>query len=87
MKVLYLPIIQQNDFETFLKIMNNDIAPTYEEWLQRHSDRITHYRETRRIIEVQINPKEFASFVNSRISGTKGKLLLDFAEVVGKQNA
>ena len=60
---IYLPVIRESDYEAFRSIMHNELPPAYNAWLQRHADRIAHYEKSHRIVEIEINPDDFAAFL------------------------
>ena len=81
---IYLPYISAADFEAFRVLMKDEIAPTFQEWLNRRSERIALYYSTPGIIEVYVNPKDFSAFCSANSRGRDGRALLDFAEMTGK---
>lgn len=80
----YLPCVSPADFEAFRVLLKDEIAPTYEIWLQRHCERILYWGVTSHVIEVDVNPRDFAEFCCARSRGHNGKALLDFAVLIGK---
>jgi hypothetical protein len=84
---LYFPVIEQDDYEAFRSIMHSELPVTYREWLQRHADRVGHYRtEGRTIIEVKVKPNDFAAYLHARSHGANMRSLFDFTELFGKPN-
>jgi len=82
---LYLPRIAAQDFEAFRKIMKDEIAATFQEWLERRRERIAYY-ERDILIEVNVRPDEFVRFCHAESLAYNGRSLLDFAEFIGKAN-
>ena len=86
MDCLYFPVIDQGDYNSFRSIMHDELPATYDEWLQRHADRVAYYRETRKIIEVKVKANDFAAYLRTRSHGANMNSLYAFTELVGKRN-
>jgi hypothetical protein len=57
-----LPRISSTDFEAFRRVMKDEIGTAYEKWLQMNGKRLSYWRERSMVIEVDVNPNEFAAF-------------------------
>ena len=55
MDVIYLPRISAADFEAFRVLLKDEIAATYEIWLECRRQRFNHYG-TGNIIEIDVTP-------------------------------
>jgi hypothetical protein len=80
----FLPRISAADFEAFSRLLENDIAPTFEKWSESHQERVSFWSERAKVIEVDVNPDEFAAFCHRASRGYDAKALLDFAALRGK---
>ena len=59
----YLPAIAAADYEAFREIMKDNICPSFQQWLQGHTNRIEHYRgQDGGFVEVYIKPDEFETY-------------------------
>jgi hypothetical protein len=84
MDEMFLPLISENDYEAFRCVMHAQIPTTFDEWHQYHTARLTEYGKMYRIIQINVNPDEFANFISSRGMPANGRSLLVFAEYVWK---
>ncbi|HUN27967.1 MAG TPA: hypothetical protein VMU67_16820 [Steroidobacteraceae bacterium] len=83
---MYLPKFAPEDFESFRSIMKNEIAPTFQEWLERRREQIAHYSSDWAIVEVKVNAHEFAAFCHSKSTAANAGALIDFATNLAKAN-
>ena len=65
MDCLYFPVIDEDDFDSFRRIMHDELPSTYKEWLQRHTDRVAHYRKTHRIVDVKVKASDFTAYLHA----------------------
>ena|ERR1035437_7865374 len=86
MEYVYFPIIEENDFGAFRGVMHGELPATYKEWLQRHADRVAHYRKTHKIIEVKAKASDFAAYLHAGGHSADLNRLYIFAESIGKRN-
>lgn len=86
MEPLYFPVIIDDDYEAFRRIMHDELAPTYNEWRKRHADRVKYWSaENKTIIEVQVKPDDFAAYLGAGGYGADMNRLYVFAELLGKR--
>lgn len=57
-----LPLISQSDYEAVLRLLSPHVTYTYDEWLDLRAKWIARHAEDG-IIEVGVNPDEFARFL------------------------
>jgi hypothetical protein len=82
--VIYMPRIASADFESFRHILKKEIATTFEEWTEGYRERVAHWSETSRIIEIDINPDDFIAFCRGKSRGYNARSLYDFAAEIGE---
>jgi hypothetical protein len=74
-----LPIIRRHDYDTFRSLDGFDLPDTYDEWFNLHTNE---KRERNQagfdVVEVEVNPSEFARFCRARGGRAQGQRLLDF---------
>jgi hypothetical protein len=80
---IYLPRIGAADFEAFRKLLKDEIAANFHEWLERRRQQIEFYG-TPATIEVDVSPREFAWFCHESSRAYNMGSLLEFAESVAK---
>jgi hypothetical protein len=82
-----LPIISQNDYDAFRRIPTRDLPDTYNEWLKMLAERkLEHARLGYRIIEVKVNPHEFARYLTTAGQPGNLKTLADFTLEIASGN-
>ena len=84
MDTIFLPLIAQDDFESFLRLKISGFPADYATVRQRHLNRLAHYGSTYRVVEVHVDPDEFSRFVSDRAKANDIGSLLAFAEAKGK---
>ena len=84
MDEIFLPVIAEADFEAFRALLKDEIASTYDGWLKSHKERVQHWREKGRVIEVKANPDEFRRFCLSKTIPNDSNSLLKFIAAIGK---
>ena len=59
-----LAVIDQNDYESFRRILGGNLPDTYDEWFKFHSQEIAdHLRLMHSFREIQVYPDEFADYL------------------------
>jgi hypothetical protein len=78
--VIFLPLIDPNDYDAFQRILNHALPDTYDEWGEVHvrqaADILGEGNEYR---EVQVYPVEFARYCTTRRTSPSIRLLYEFA--------
>ena len=84
MDAMFLPVIEEKDFEAFSRLEIRDFPPSYAEAKQRHINRLAYHGATHRIVEVHVDPDQFSRFVDARRKTYNLGALLDFAAAKGR---
>ena len=78
--MIFLPLINPDDYDAFQRILNNALPYTYDEWGDLHvkeaADILGEGNEYR---EVQVYPVEFARYCTTRRTSPSLRLLYEFA--------
>ena len=82
MRCLDFPVIDESDYESFWRIMRRDLPAAYDEWFQRHTNRLAEYSPTHKIVEVKVKSDDFIRYITTRGHGADLNRLYDFAEFV-----
>ena len=78
--MIFLPLINPDDYDAFQRILNNALPYTYDEWGDLHvKEAADILGEGREYCEVQVDPVEFARFCTTRRTSPNLKLLYEFA--------
>ena len=80
------PLIDEADYAAFRAIMHNELPITYNEWLDRHKNRVAYYRDTHNIVEVKVKPDQFSAYLNAGSHGANMNSLYSFTDILGKYN-
>ena len=85
---IYLPVIGSNDFDAFRKLLGRDFKPkTHDEWLVQRAQWLGCYeRKGNVIVDVEVDPKEFASHLSATSAPNDLNNLLIFAEITATAN-
>jgi hypothetical protein len=63
MATVFRALIRREDYETFRRILQSDLASTYDVWLNGRSDEATKAVRTGMIVKsVEVDPSEFAAW-------------------------
>jgi hypothetical protein len=63
MTIYCLPLISPGDYETFRRLLNNDLPDTYNEWSNLHLKKLSDVRRQGEVCqEIKVQPDEFARF-------------------------
>jgi hypothetical protein len=81
---VHIPRISPKNFEAFRRVTKDKIGSTYKKWLEGHNERISHYTESAKIIEVDIDPDDFAEFCDRETKSPDFNSLQEFAVYLGK---
>jgi len=80
MGVIFLPLINPDEYDAFQRILNNALPDTYDEWGALHvKEAADILGEGNEYCEVQVSPVEFARFCTTRRTSPNLKLLYEFA--------
>jgi hypothetical protein len=80
MHVIFLPLINPDDFDEFQRILNNALPDTYDEWGDLHvKEAADILGEGNEYCEVQVYPVEFARYCTKRRTSPNLRLLYEFA--------
>jgi hypothetical protein len=82
---IYLPRIAPADFEAFRKLLKDEIAPTFQEWLKGHQEKLDYYRSPDVVIEVDVSPDEFKRFCDEKGAAYNARSFYDFAGIIGER--
>ena len=91
MAIYRIVSIRKDDYEAFRRILKDDIPDTYEEWryrqLSKSNDFIAKWQKAE-VIEVDVNPNDFARYCDATNSDRTIETLDRFAteESFGKDN-
>ena len=78
--MIFLPVIDPNDYDEFQRILNNALPETCDEWGDLHAKETANILgEGNEYCEVQVYPVEFARFCTTRRTSPSLKLLYEFA--------
>ena len=87
MEIVYLPVIDQQDFEAFIPLLRPDGPASYEEWLTVRAGQLETDRGLKNVREIKVYPNEFAMFLASGGEGYGIRALHRLAKVKGTEEA
>jgi hypothetical protein len=78
--MIFLPLINPDDYDAFQRILNNALPYTYDEWGDLHvKEAADILGEGNEYCEVQVRPVEFARYCTTRRTSPSLRLLYEFA--------
>jgi hypothetical protein len=78
--VYQLPVIDAQDYDAFRNLPTPDLPDTHNEWLKLLAQRgFERSRMGLPVVEVKVNPREFARYLTAKGPSGNLKTLADFA--------
>ena len=66
MPAFFLAVIAPEHYESFKKILNQDLPSTFDAWSYRHSERVANRTgKGHAVYEVRANPEEFSRYCHA----------------------
>jgi hypothetical protein len=71
--IIYIEVIAETDYDAFRSLMGNELADTFDEWRERHQQRISGY--------AHCDLRKFAEYLNATGRAPTMSNLLAFAQL------
>jgi hypothetical protein len=77
--VFPVPIIPPDQYDAFRQAMGQDLADTYDKWLDVvHQQRGERLRQGETLVEIEVDYNQFMAFCTATGTAPNAKTLLDF---------